>query len=93
MKSNIQYFHIKNLGTPKNYREELKQKKDYLKFFKKYKEHLEKNTDHIIQVKNILLSNGKSALLCYEKEHYYCHRSIVAAELKRWLPKLRVIPL
>ena len=87
-KEGIRYEHLKDLGSPKNIRHELKSsdmnKEDYKKFFHEYKRHI--NDEDVL--KNISIIEGlsrrkKSVLMCFEKDHTVCHRSIIAEELRK----------
>ncbi len=79
---NIEYFHFKDLGTPKILRDKIRSNRNYNLFFKEYKKLL-------CNKKNVLnnlieLVDGKNVcLICYEKDYNYCHRKILAEEIKK----------
>lgn len=75
----IGYRHEKQLGSPKPIRDELKKGGDYDRFFRAYTEHLDGHRDLLEQLANDLC--GNVALLCYERNHNECHRSVVADAL------------
>jgi len=87
-KAGIRYEHLRDLGSPKNIRNELKSsdmnKVDYRKFFYEYKRHI--HDEDVL--KNISIIEGlarrkKSVMMCFEKDHETCHRRIIAGELKK----------
>jgi len=84
----IRYTHIAKLGSPKEIRHELKNslmtKEDYNKFFEEYKKHTNdvEVQDSITEVEG-LSKMKKTIMLCFEKDHSNCHRSIIADELKK----------
>ncbi|PIQ72172.1 hypothetical protein COV86_04440 [Candidatus Roizmanbacteria bacterium CG11_big_fil_rev_8_21_14_0_20_35_14] len=92
-KKGINYFHFQDLGSPKELRDKLKKDLNYLNFFKNYREYIHHQPNLIKKVLKTIYSNGRSVLLCFEKEHELCHRSIVASELLKCDPNLQVIPM
>ncbi len=91
--SGINYFHFQDLGSPGKLRTQLKQNANYLNFFKEYRRYIHNQPNLIKTVLKVIYNNGRSVLLCFEKEHELCHRSIVASELIKCDPNLQVIPL
>lgn len=86
-KVGIRYEHLKDLGSPKNIRNQLKSSnltdEDYKKFFQEYKKHI--NDEDVL--KNISIIEGlarrkKSVIMCFERDYKICHRSIIAEKLK-----------
>ncbi len=78
----IEYFHFAELGIESNKRRELNSKQDYDLLFKEY----EKNTLpgknlELEKIFQILLSRKRIALMCFEADHNYCHRSRTASAL------------
>jgi uncharacterized protein (DUF488 family) len=78
----VKYLHLKSLGDPKDGREAAKNG-DIARFRRIYTRHLGS-----IEAKNgleaaiIAAKKVTSSLLCYERDHADCHRSMVAEKLK-----------
>lgn len=83
-KGGIRYKHYPSLGSPKEIRHQLHQDLDYKKFFDEYKLHV-KDKDVQESIKDVegLSKVRKTVLLCFEKDFKFCHRSIIAEELKK----------
>jgi uncharacterized protein (DUF488 family) len=78
--SNIEYSHLKQLGSPQNLRDKVKIDHDYTYFFKHYEIYLDGQSETLLQLSNFL--NDKIiCLLCLEKDPEICHRKIVARKL------------
>lgn len=89
----ISYFHFQDLGSPESLRTKLKEESNYLSFFEEYRKYIKQKPKLVKDVLKVIYANGRSALLCFEKDYQLCHRSIVASELIKCDPKLQVIPL
>lgn len=79
---NIEYVHIKKLGSPRHLRKKVYQDKDFNYFFKKYNNYLEtcqKELQHLYS----LIDKAASCLLCFEQNPSKCHRSSVANRVSR----------
>jgi uncharacterized protein (DUF488 family) len=74
---NIEYVHIKALGSPSPIRNKLKTDLDYEYFFKAYGMHLSKNIESIMEVYK-LIHEGINCLMCFERFPDKCHRSAIA---------------
>ncbi|MGL5840004.1 MAG: DUF488 family protein [Sphingorhabdus sp.] len=81
--SGISYSHFKALGDPKEGREAMRSgnRQRFLEVFNA-RMSTEAAQSALEEVKDIALSET-IVLLCYERDHKDCHRSIVADELKR----------
>ena len=75
--NNIKYFHFKPLGSPASLRSKLKEDGDYDYFFRTYNKYLSQHIDAIKEVIKII-SENVGCLMCFEKDHTKCHRSVVA---------------
>lgn len=93
VKNGVTYFHLQDLGSPEYLRTQLKKDLNYLTFFKEYRKYLHQKPNLIKKTLDVIYANGRSTLLCFEKEYQLCHRSIVASELIKCDPNLQVIPL
>ncbi|MBN1804164.1 MAG: DUF488 domain-containing protein [Sedimentisphaerales bacterium] len=80
---NINYIHFKELGSPSDLRKILKETKNYSTFFKKMSQYIDSNSDVIHRAHEYVLNNT-CCLMCFEKYHYQCHRSIVAKKIKKY---------
>lgn len=82
----IRYQHFSALGSPKSIRHELRENWDYDTFFKEYKKHTEDiDVQEALRDLEGLSKVRKTAIMCYEKDHNTCHRSIISEILsKRW---------
>lgn len=89
----ISYFHFEELGAPEILRNELKEENGYLNFFQKYRKYVHNKPQLIKRLLKTIYENGRSTLLCFEKNYELCHRSIVASELLKCDPNLQIIPL
>jgi len=80
---NIQYIHVKALGSPSSIRNKLKSDWDYNYFFKEYSKYLSKNIDIIKKLyENIL--DGINCIMCFERFPEQCHRSLIADRIKEY---------
>ena len=80
---NIEYVHIRELGSPAAIRHQLKEDLDYERYFSAYSRHLSENQDAIIKVHDYV-QTGLSCLMCYERSYDKCHRSVVATRIKEY---------
>lgn len=78
----IEYHHFPELGIESEERKNLKERKDYLDLFKKYRKRLPKHQETLNKIKE-MSRNKKVALLCFEKNRKDCHRW----ELARYFEK------
>ena len=90
----IGYIHIRTLGTPKAIRDKLKATRDYQSFFDEIEEVLKDRKVEIDSIIETLGSGNVVALLCMEKDHNKCHRSVVAKLVKSKSPNgISVMPI
>ena len=84
----IKYIHIPQLGINSNLRQELKTQHDYDVLFDKYeKTTLKENKEYLLQIYNLIYSEKRVALTCFEANPQQCHRSRVAKHLML-IPKI-----
>jgi len=81
--NNIRYIHLKELGSPKSLRENLKIDNDYATFFAGMEEHLLDKQD-AIENAYFFITNNTCCLMCYERLADNCHRKVVANKIKEW---------
>ena len=89
----IKYYHYPRLGSPTKIRKQLHDSGDYLEFFKEYRNYVTGEKSSVKDIVEIISENKNPALLCFEKLTDLCHRSIVASEILKLNPKLKVTPL
>ena len=77
----IEYVHLKELGSPKLLRESLKSTGDYPTFFEKMNEYL-KTQHRAIEQAYEYVQKRTCCLLCFEHFAVSCHRKIVALKIK-----------
>ena len=80
---NINYISFQTLGTSKEMRAELKRTGDYGTFFEKYEGELPKHYEEIDNILSLINSGEKVVLLCFEKNPEFCHRKILAEQIKQ----------
>ena len=80
---NIQYVHIKALGSPSDIRNKLKSDWDYDSFFSAFAGYLNETKEAVAEAYQYL-SDGINCIMCFEKNHEECHRKIVADRIKEF---------
>lgn len=81
-KLGINYSNIPSLGISRSSRKNLNGEDAYENLFKMYGSHLEKRIEDLQRLKTIS-KKQRIALMCFEKDPNYCHRSILAKELEK----------
>jgi len=82
----IAYVHIKALGSPPALREKVRSDHDYDAFFKSFSKHLTQNLDGVRELHQYI-TDGINCLMCFERSHEECHRSVVAIKIKDYTRK------
>lgn len=77
---NIDYVHVKALGSPSDIRKKLKTDWDYDYFFKAYGKYLSKNM-HVIKDVYQFIREGVNCIMCFERFPEKCHRTAVADKI------------
>ena len=80
---NIDYLNVRELGAPKEIREELYASGDYKRFFQKYQKAISSKNDHLQSILSLVTSGKKVALLCFERKPETCHRNVVVEEIRK----------
>lgn len=81
-KVGIKFIHIPQLGIESNERQELNGIADYKKLFANYEATtLVDNNKYLLELAEIVTSNNRVALTCFEKNVQMCHRGVVASQL------------
>lgn len=81
----IKYVHLRRLGTPKPLRDRLKQTGNYRSFFTQMEEYLTGQVESLDEAHKHACE-ASCCLLCFEKHAEECHRSLVAAKLRKLNP-------
>lgn len=77
----IGYIHMRDLGTPRAMRHQLREDGDYESFFAAYAGHLGEHKDAVGDLTDV--AGQKSVcLMCFEDDYRQCHRSVLAEKLK-----------
>jgi uncharacterized protein (DUF488 family) len=84
-KAGIEYVHLHSAGNPY-----YKQKNDIDLCLRRYSDYLNKYPEIIEHVTDELL-DSTTAILCYERKHEYCHRSVLLNTISKNGHKLEII--
>lgn len=79
----IQYMHAKELGSPKELRDKLRQDNDYDYFFTEYSTYLDSQEDTVKDLYEEIVTRKASCIMCMERLPTKCHRKIVAEKIKK----------
>ena len=94
LEAGIYYSHVREAGNPKKFRAELKSIDSILL---KYEDYLFKTGSGLSELENIILGaealDQAICLTCYERDHCFCHRSIIAKHLKHRFRALQIVNL
>jgi uncharacterized protein (DUF488 family) len=77
----ITYEHWRQLGAPKTLRHELRETREWEKYVKGYSEVLDSQEPTLVSLAD-KTSTELVCLMCFERDHRECHRSLVAERLK-----------
>ncbi|HEY0963132.1 MAG TPA: DUF488 domain-containing protein [Pseudomonadales bacterium] len=77
------YVHVGALGCPRPVRDGYKQHRDWGRYTEGFMEHLGRQQEALHDVAH-LAATRHCALLCYEADHNFCHRSMVADGLCKY---------
>jgi uncharacterized protein (DUF488 family) len=80
--ADIQYIHVKALGSPKSLRERLYQDKDYDSFFADYDNYVQSQMNILEELYEEVVSRETACLMCLERDPFQCHRKVVADKIK-----------
>lgn len=86
----IKYDHIPELGSPSHMRKSLHETGDYLSFFEAYRKYIKTEKNKIADVERIVSKEKNPVLLCFEKITDLCHRTILASEILKDRPNLKI---
>lgn len=77
----IDYLHLRSLGSPRESRKRLKESGDFATFSKEYVDHLEGSTEDLSALMDLVGSGKHAALMCFERDHTQCHRTLLVRKL------------
>ena len=81
-------MHVPQLGIESDKRRDLRSQRDYDLLFDEYeKTTLKNNTEALDYVRNLIRTENRVALTCFEKDPKQCHRSRVAKALMSYKNK------
>lgn len=76
------YLHVPVLGCPKPVRDRYRSDGDWKRYTKGFIKHLGEQKGALEQV-SVMTKNSNCALLCFEADFNFCHRSLVADALRK----------
>ncbi len=79
--SGLEYVHMVNLGCPKPVRDRYREDGNWERYTEGFLAHL-KTQDKAVAELSALVASANCALLCYEANSNFCHRSMVANAVK-----------
>ncbi|MBF0541026.1 MAG: DUF488 domain-containing protein [Nitrospirae bacterium] len=78
----INYIHIRKLGSPKKMRDKLHKDNNYDSFFDEYLQYLNTIEDDLNKLYEDVITKNISCLMCMERDHFKCHRQVVAKKIQ-----------
>lgn len=78
----IEYVHLRELGTPRAIRQELRKSGHYQKFLAQYRDYLKGQEEALNELIG-MAAHKTVCLMCYEEDPHRCHRSVVAEHLHK----------
>lgn len=75
--SGLEYVHMVDLGCPKQVRDRYRKDGNWKRYTEGFLKHLKTQEAAIAELSD-LVSSSNCALLCYEADFNFCHRSMVA---------------
>lgn len=75
--ADIKYVHLPRLGSPSLARHDYKNDGDWSKFSAEYERHLASQSGALTNLTTLVMTQ-RTVLMCYERNHSACHRSIIA---------------
>ena len=78
--AHIDYWHLKEFGSPKPLRKKLYQDGDYVSFFKEYNLYLT-NKEEVLEKLCDEIRKKTCCIMCFEKNPEKCHRSVLIKKI------------
>ena len=79
--SGREYVHMVDLGCPKPVRDRYREDGNWKRYTEGFLKHIKTQDDAIAEL-SALAASANCALLCYEADSNFCHRSMVASAVK-----------
>lgn len=79
--SGREYAHMVDLGCPKPVRDRYREDRNWKRYTEGFMKYLKTQDDAIAEL-STLVASANCALLCYEADSNFCHRSMVANAVK-----------
>ncbi|OGS42456.1 MAG: hypothetical protein A3K67_07210 [Euryarchaeota archaeon RBG_16_62_10] len=76
----IEYLHLRRLGSPREIRNELREKGDFAAFSESYRSYLASASSDLDRLESLAVVKP-TAIMCFEQAVEQCHRGIIAAAL------------
>ncbi len=76
----IEYIHMRELGSPQKIRNDYRETNDFVSFSKKYESFLDGKKGEMKTLTGLAVEKP-TAIMCFEKEASSCHRSMIAARI------------
>ncbi|MFP5501671.1 MAG: DUF488 family protein, partial [Candidatus Sericytochromatia bacterium] len=86
------YVHVREVGTPKPWRDEYRRTGDFASMEVKYERHLDEQMAAVGKVHE-LAKEKRSVLICFEAAPDRCHRSTLARRLAATFDDVTVVDL
>ena len=80
--SGREYIHLVALGCPKTIRDRYREDGNWKRYTEHFLKHLATQDDAVAELA-ALAATSNCALLCYEADYNFCHRSMVANAVKQ----------
>lgn len=80
---NLDYIHIVELGCPKDVRNQYKEDNNWQNYTVGYNCYLAQQTEAILNLIKTMKSSN-CALMCFEADYNFCHRSLVANAINEY---------
>jgi uncharacterized protein (DUF488 family) len=81
--SGREYVHMADLGCPKSVRDLYREDGNWKRYTEGFMKHLKTKDDAIAEL-SLLTSSANCALLCFEADSNFCHRSMVANAVREY---------
>ena len=78
-----EYRHLVALGCPKSIRDDYRADGNWKRYTERFQKYLATQSDAIAAL-STLAKSSRCALLCYEADFNFCHRSMVASAVKQF---------
>lgn len=90
VQNGMEYFHIRNLGCPRDIRHDYRDDRDWPRYTVRFLEYLSTQDEAMALLKE-MVEKQRCCLLCYEADFETCHRSFIADRLRNlWIPTLEI---